>query len=64
MVIEGWFPFNGVRVLGALGLALNSFLLREEGVDAVEVGFAVADVEGVVVDVGDAGARGGVGGLR
>ena len=31
--------------------------LGEGGVDAVEVGFAVADAEGEVVDVGDARAR-------
>ena len=34
------------------------------GVDAAEVGFAVADAEGEVVDVGDAGARVGVSALR
>ena len=32
--------------------------------DAVEVGFAVADAEGEVVDVGDAGGGVGVSALR
>ena len=35
----------------------------EDGVDVAEVGFAVADAEGEVVDVGDAGARVGVSAL-
>ena len=38
--------------------------LREGGVDAAEVGFAVPDAEGEVVDVGDARARVGVSALR
>ena len=38
--------------------------LGEGGVDAAEVGFAVADAEGEVVDVGDARARMGVSALR
>ena len=36
----------------------------EDGVDAAEVGFAVADAEGEVVYVGDARARVGVSALR
>ena len=48
----------------AVGVALNSCLLREGDVDAAEVGFAVADAEGEVVDVGDARARVGVSALR
>ena len=35
-------------------------LCGEGGVDAAEVGFAVADAEGEIVDVGDARARVGV----
>lgn len=38
--------------------------LGEGGVDAAEVGFAVADAEGEIVDVGDAGTRVGVSALR
>ena len=38
--------------------------LGEGGVDAAEVGFAVADAEGEVVDIGDARARVGVSTLR
>ena len=38
--------------------------LGEGGVDAAEVGFAVADAEGEVVDVGDARAGVGVSALR
>ena len=46
-----------------VGLVLNSLFPGEGGVDAAEVGFAVADAEGEVVDVGDAGARMGVSAL-
>lgn len=35
-------------------------IFRECFMDAVEVGFAVADAEGEIVDVGDARARVGV----
>lgn len=38
-------------------------IFRECFMDAVEVGFAVADAEGEVVDVGDARARVGVSAL-
>ena len=50
--------------MSVVGVALNSYLLCEGGVDAAEVGFAVADAEGEVVDVGDARARVGVSTLR
>ena len=33
-------------------------------INAAEVGFAVADAEGEIVDVGDAGTRVGVSALR
>ena len=39
-------------------------IFGENILDAAEVGFAVADAEGEVVDVGDAGARVGVSALR
>ena len=43
---------------------LNSCLLCEGGVDAAEVGFAVADAEGEVVNVGDGRARVSVSAFR
>lgn len=47
-----------------VGLVLNSLFPGESSVDVAEVGFAVADAEGEIVDVGDAGTRVGVSALR
>ena len=47
-----------------VGLVLNSLFPGESSVDAAEVGFAVADAEREVVDVGDARAGVGVSALR
>ncbi len=52
------------RPVDVILLHLGTVVQEESGVDAAEVGFAVADAEGEVVDVGDARAGVGVGALR
>jgi len=49
-----WFGVTG---------GLLFLMLRENCMNAAEVGFAVADAEGEIVDVGDARPRVGVGAL-
>ena len=51
------------RPVNVILLHLRTVAQEESGVDAAEVGFAVADAEGEVIDVGDAGARVGVSAL-
>ena len=53
-----------MRRMSVVGVALNSYLICEGGVDASEVGFSVADAEGEIVDVGYTRAGVGVSTLR